>query len=82
MAPRPGTLVYVVSDSVWAVFRGGIWETGALRGDQLLIAGEQVVGARGGAIAGPSGGSTVDAEARATLDQVLTALRTHGLIES
>jgi hypothetical protein len=34
------------------------------------------------AIPGPSGGSNVDVEARAAIDQVLAALRHHGLIES
>ena len=34
----------------------------------------------GGAIAAPAGGSVVDAEARATIDQILTALRDQGVI--
>lgn len=82
VAPREGTLAYVVSTSVWALFRGGAWEVGSLRGDNVLIGGEQVVGARTSAIAAPSGGSTVDAEARAALGQVLSAMRAHGLIDS
>lgn len=48
----------------------------------MLVGGVPVVGARGAAIAGPAGGGAVDAEARATLDAVLGALRAHGLIAS
>jgi hypothetical protein len=34
----------------------------------------------GGPIASPSGGTTVDAEARAAIEEILSALRQHGLI--
>ena len=78
--PREGTLAYVVSASVWAVFRGGAWEVGSLRGDNVVIGGEQVVGPQGAAIPAPSGGTTVDAEARAAIGQILSAMRGHGLI--
>ena len=82
IVPQDGMLAYVVSSSVWAVFRAGAWEIGAIRGESLLVGGEQVVGARAPAIPEPSGGSTVDSEARATVAQVLAALRAHGLIEA
>ena len=82
VAPREGTVASVVSTSGWAVFRDGAWEIGSLRGDNVVIGGEQVVGARASAIASPVGGSTVDAEARAAIGQVLSALRAHGVIDS
>lgn len=53
-----------------------------MRGDSVLIGGQQVVGARGAAIAGPAGGAMVDSEARAAIAQILSALGTHGLIAS
>jgi hypothetical protein len=52
-----------------------------LSGSALLLEGVQVVGARCSAIATPTGGATVDTEARSALDQLLGALRQHGLIE-
>jgi hypothetical protein len=59
----------------------GLFAGGAsLRGEMLLIGGQQVIGARAAAILGPSGGSVVDAEARASVDAILDALREHGLI--
>jgi hypothetical protein len=80
IVPREGMLAYVVSASVWAAFRAGAWEIGAIRGDRVLVGGEQVLGARAAAIAAPAGGSTVDSEARATVAQILAALRAHGLV--
>lgn len=52
-----------------------------LSGLALLLDGVQVVGTRASAIASPAGGTTVDSEARATIGQLLEALRQHGLIE-
>jgi hypothetical protein len=74
--------LYERGSGTWAVYRSGDWEIGNLRGAALLIGGVQVVGSRAAAIASPSGGATVDSEARATLDAILGALRGHGLIET
>jgi Protein of unknown function (DUF2793) len=46
VAAVEGMSLFVRSTSTWAVFRGGAWETGLLRGDALVIGGEQVIGAR------------------------------------
>jgi hypothetical protein len=67
---------------VWALFRSGGWEIGAVRGDKLLVGGQQVVGARGAAIAAPTGGTTIDSQSRAAIGQILSALQAHGLIGS
>lgn len=80
--PVEGMAAYVKSDSAWAAYRAGVWEIGSIRGSRLIIAGQQVVGIRTGSIASPSGGSTVDIQARATIDQMLNALQQHGLIET
>jgi hypothetical protein len=55
---------------------------GVLRGTNVVIGGQQVVGGRAAAIASVSGGTTVDAEARSVIDQILAAMRQHGLIET
>lgn len=81
VVPVEGMTVFVRSTGAWAVYRSGGWELGALRGSSLLIDGQQVVGSRTAAIPAPAGGSTVDAEARAALGSILSALRQHGLIE-
>jgi hypothetical protein len=46
----------------------------------VKVGGQQVVGSQAAAIASPSGGATVDAEARTAIDAILAALRAHGLI--
>lgn len=79
--PIEGMTVYVRSAGVWAVFISGAWEIGALRGSSVVIDGQRVIGSREGAISGASGGTTIDTQARATIDQILMAMRAHGLIE-
>jgi hypothetical protein len=81
VAPAEGMTAYVRAASLPAVFRSGAWDVGAVRATALVIGGEQVVGPQAAAISSPSGGTTVDAEARATVVQILAALRQHGLIQ-
>ena len=80
VAPTEGMSAFIKSSATTAVFIGGAWEVGSVRGAKLLVDGQQVVGARTSAIGNPSGGSTIDAEARAAIIGVLAALRQHGLI--
>ena len=82
IAPTAGMSVYVKAAGISAHNLAGAWEFGVLRGTALMLGGVQVVGSRLAAIPGPSGGAAVDAEGRATINQVLAALRQHGLIES
>lgn len=49
-------------------------------GRVFKVNGTQVVGARQAAIGAPTGGTTIDAEARTAIGSILTVLRTHGLI--
>jgi hypothetical protein len=65
-----------------AHFDGVAWTAGEVRATELTIEGLRVVGSRQPAIPSPSGGTTADSEARAAIDAVLAALRTHGLIAS
>lgn len=58
------------------------WSEGAITATSFVIGGDQVVGARLPGITAPSGGSTVDTEARGALAAIIVALRTHGLISS
>ncbi len=65
-----------------ATYVAGVWELGIVRAAKVVIAGQQVVGGRLAGIASSSGGTIVDTQARSTLDQILTAMRQHGLIET
>ncbi len=59
---------------------GSAWRADALRPDGVYVDDLRIVGARLPAVAGPTGGATVDAEARGAIDAILGVLRTHGLI--
>ena len=80
LAAREGMAAWSRADGAIACFSGGGWTVGRLSGTRLVLAGDAVVGARRPAIATPSGGGVVDAEARAAIAAILAALREHGLI--
>lgn len=80
--PIEGMMVWLLQSTVTARFSGGSWVAGDVAANRLVIAGNGVVGARQAAIAAPSGGSLIDAQARATLASILAALRSHGLIST
>ena len=81
VTPTDGISAYVKAVGAWATYRLGNWEIGTLRGSQLIVNGQQVVGGRCAAISSASGGTTIDAQARTAIDQILAALRQHGLID-
>ncbi len=81
IAPVEGLKAHVRTSGEAASFRQGAWEFGQLRGSNLILGGQQVVGGRGAAIASPSGGTTVDSQARSAIGLILASLRQHGLIE-
>lgn len=56
------------------------WIIGSSNAKDYRINGIQTITARQPAIALPAGGTTVDAESRAIIGQILTSLRAHGLI--
>jgi hypothetical protein len=79
IAPREGMALWAENEVGNLRFSGGAWGSVALHG-KVFVEGDQVVGNRVDAIAEPSGGSNVDAEARAAIVSVLEAMRAHGLI--
>lgn len=80
VAPTDGMRLLERATGSMAMFRDGAWEIGEVRGERLVLGGEQVVGPRVNAIADPAGGTEVDTEARAAIGAILAALRQHGLI--
>lgn len=80
LAAIAGMSVSRRDDGMPARFDGNTWVIGALQGSALFLCGVQVLSERQPAIAHPSGGGTIDAEARAVLGSVLSALQEHGLI--
>jgi len=82
VAPAEGMRLLVRTSGETMVRRGGAWEVGIVRASEVQIGGARVVAARQPAIAAPAGGTVVDGEARSAIDQILGALRAHGLIEA
>lgn len=81
-APAVGLRAFVISTGTYAQSNPAGWTVGELTADRLVIEGNQVVGPQAGAIAAPADGTTTDVEARATIGEILAALRQHGLISS
>ena len=79
--PQPGTRAWDKTAGLWLHWNGSDWSDGSLPVAGLVIAGQQVVGSRQPTISSPSGGTTIDAEARAAIASIIVALRTHGLID-
>lgn len=82
VAPLPGMTVWLSGSARWAWHDGTVWRMDALPCAGIAVDGVPVLGARKPAIAGPSGGTTVDAEARTGINQILAAMRAHGLIDT
>lgn len=82
VAPVEGMTLWSAGDGTIARFSGGDWQIGELRGTELILGGDVVVGSRQAAISDPAGGVTIDSETRTAIGAILTALRNHGLIES
>lgn len=61
-------------------FALGIWSLGMVKASEIQVNGIKVLGAQQPPISNAVGGTTIDSEARDTLGQVLSALRTHGII--
>lgn len=79
--PVPGMIVWNIDAGYWLYWTGTAWSDGGWPVSALKVGGQQVVGPRLETVPSPSGGTTIDLEARAALDAVIVALRTHGLIE-
>lgn len=80
VAPVEGMRFLVAGSLMPLTFANGEWVTGSLAVSQLSVDGVKVVGAQAGAVAEPSGGATIDSEARDAISAIISALTAHGLI--
>ena len=81
LPPRPGMLAWTIDPGCWLHWTGTGWSDGEWPASALVIGGQQVVGPRLPDVPSPSGGTTIDAEARAAVDALVATLKSHGLIE-
>jgi hypothetical protein len=61
-------------------FQGGLWLKQSLNAGSFAVNGLTVLNQRQPAISVPTSGTVIDAQCRIAIDQILTALRNHGLI--
>jgi hypothetical protein len=80
VAPIEGLIVTEKSSGEALQWRSGGWEAGIARCKEVRIDGQTVLREGQPAISDPAGGGVIDSECRATLADVLSTLRTHGLI--
>lgn len=80
IVPIAGLVVWNAATNAQIVFDGLSWKTEAWPVKSLEVGGETVVRGRRAAIADPTGGTVIDAQARSAITSVLGALRDHGLI--
>lgn len=80
LAPTPGMIVWDKAAGSFGYFDGAAWKPGVWAATAFAVNGVKVLGAQQPALGNPSGGVTIDAQARATITQILDALRAHGLI--
>jgi len=81
VTPPPGMAAWNKAAGLWLVFDGTLWNDGTLPAAALTVNGQQVVGPRRPAIASPSGGATIDVEARAAIDVLIATFMSHGLTD-
>ncbi len=81
LPPVPGMSVWDEGAGHARFWSGTAWSDGKLPVAGIVVAGKQVVGTRLAAVPTPSGGTTIDVEARATVAALIVALKTHGLTD-
>jgi hypothetical protein len=79
--PRTGMSVWNKADAVQIRWDGSAWTDGEITCSGVFVGGLQVVGQRHPGVPSPSGGTIIDAEARAAIGAIIAALMSHGLIE-
>ncbi len=82
VAAQAGMLVWRIDRNVFMINRDGAWTEATWPVAAIEIDGTVVVSARKPSVAAPSGGATVDIEARAAIASILDRMRAHGLIET
>lgn len=80
IVPVEGMRLTVRPSGTEMIYRDGGWSIGSLRANEIRVDGTKIIGAQRPAIADAVGGGVVDGEVRIAVNQILAALRGHGLI--
>jgi Protein of unknown function (DUF2793) len=82
LAPVEGMQVWSIADNLTVRREGPNWVAGVMNVSAVKVGGLQVVGAQRPRVLTPSGGTTVDAQARAAIASLIAGLETHGLFSA
>jgi hypothetical protein len=82
IAAIEGMTAWSIADGATVRRSGSNWLIGNLTAVSLTIGGQQVVGSRQVRVNGPSGGTTIDVQARAAITAILAGLEAHGLFSA
>lgn len=82
LTPFDGFTAWSIADAVPVRWSGAAWTVGALTAATISVGGQQVIGSRQPRVVAPSGGGTIDIQARAAIASILSGLEAHGLFSA
>jgi Protein of unknown function (DUF2793) len=82
VAPFEGMQAWSIADGQTVRRTASAWVIGAQTASTLSIGGQQVVAARQPRVAAPSGGTTINSQARAAIASIIAGLESHGLFSA
>jgi Protein of unknown function (DUF2793) len=82
LAPFEGMQAWSIADGVMFRRSASTWIGGVMTATTISVGGQQVVGSRAARVVGPSGGATIDSQARNAIAALIAGLETHGLFSA
>jgi hypothetical protein len=74
--------VWSIADGVTVRREGTNWVVGVMTAGAIKVGNIQVVGAQRPRVVAPSGGSTIDTQARAAITALIAGIEAHGLFSA